>query len=112
MAIAAPIARSIQRVLAPLNSGKVIAARKASIEMDVDGAQKVLCMEFQEMKQRHGSMEDRKVFLEVKLENMRITNREVLPLTDVSYEADDTSTTPKLGPGALKSQAAVKGKIK
>jgi hypothetical protein len=94
-------------------AASVIAARTASVEMDADGVEKTMCMEFQEKKQRHAAMRDRKVYLEVKLDTMRITDKEVIPLSDVAYDDEkDDDQNPKKGRGALKSQAKVKGKTK
>jgi replicative DNA helicase len=71
------------------------------------------CLEFFELKQRHGSMEDRKMIVKTDLSRMYISDIEVTALSKVTDD-DDDDVRPQKGkkrPG-LKSQANVKGKTK
>jgi replicative DNA helicase len=70
------------------------------------------CMEFFELKARHGSMEDRRMVVKTDLSRMYISDIEVTALQKVTDDDDDVRPqTGKKRPG-LKSQANVKGKTK
>jgi KaiC/GvpD/RAD55 family RecA-like ATPase len=67
----------------------VVSCRKVFVNLDVDGNEQVECLEFAEHKQRSSKMEDRKMLVRTNLEQMLITNQQIIPQDEESVEDED-----------------------
>lgn len=90
-------------------SSLAVGVRKVQVTVQQD-EEPVTCLEFQEMKARHGAMEGRKMVIEVDLSRMWISDNEVQNILEIE-EADDAAA-PSGPVKKPKTQAQTKGKWK
>ena len=67
----------------------VVSCKKVFVQLDSDGDTQIECLEFAEHKMRSAALMDRTMLVRTKLENMLITNEEIIPPSDDNVVDED-----------------------